>query len=397
MKIGGYETHPAADLFPMLDDAAIRRLADDIKANGQKVPVVLLDGKILDGRNRVAACKLLGHEPRTVEHNGANPWRAVWSLNAERRQIEDKLRLALIGKRMVAGSDAWEAKQAKAKEEASSGRARAAEERRGVGGKLTSRASREARQAPKPRGDETRKTAARLAAEVGVSRATVERALELERKRPEAAAAVARGEVVGARALRDAKREERVERLMEVAKGNTPLTGALGRFPVIYADPPWRYDNVPETESRFIEEQYPTMSIEDICALPVKDIATPDAVLFLWATSPLLPYAMRVIEAWGFSYKTSAVWVKDRIGMGYFFRQRHELLLVATRGSPPTPLPGDRPDSVIEAALGKHSSKPDAVAARIERMYPGLPRVELFARSLREGWSAWGNQAGKAG
>lgn len=194
--------------------------------------------------------------------------------------------------------------------------------------------------------------------------------------------------------LGDVKRQERMENLAEIAKGNAPLPiGQTGeRYPVIYADPPWRYEHV-ETESRAIENQYPTMELDAICDLEVYKLATPDAVLFLWATSPKLAEAMRVVEEWGFQYRTSIVWVKDKIGMGYYARQRHELLLIATRGSPPTPAPANRPDSVVEASRGKHSAKPDEFAAAIERMYPGLPKLEMFCRSPRDGWSAWGNQA----
>jgi len=100
-----------------------------------------------------------------------------------------------------------------------------------------------------------------------------------------------------------------------------------------------------------------------------------------------------VIEAWGFSYRTCAVWVKDKIGMGYYFRQRHELLLVATKGKPPTPAPSDRLDSVIEATRERHSAKPVEGYEAIERMYPTLPKMEMFCRSPRDGWHVWGNQS----
>ena len=187
--------------------------------------------------------------------------------------------------------------------------------------------------------------------------------------------------------LSKVRREARIEALAEPE----PLDD-IGRYSVLYADPPWRYEHV-ETENRAIENQYPTMSLEDICALPVSEICTDAAVLFLWATSPKLFEAMRVIEAWGFTYRTCAVWVKDKIGMGYYYRQRHELLLVATLGQIPVPLPANRPDSVIEAPRGQHSAKPVLAAEQIERMYPELRKVELFCRSPREGWRAWGNQA----
>jgi len=134
------------------------------------------------------------------------------------------------------------------------------------------------------------------------------------------------------------------------------------------------------------------MELEAICALPVAEIATDNAILFLWATSPKLAEALRVVEAWGFTYRSSAVWVKSQLGMGYYFRQQHELLLVATRGDMPAPAPDARPRSVYESPREAHSAKPVAFYEFIERMYPNLPRIELFARGTREGWVGWGNE-----
>ena len=164
---------------------------------------------------------------------------------------------------------------------------------------------------------------------------------------------------------------------------------------MIYCDPPWRYEHI-ETESRAIENQYPTMALDEICALPVSEIALDDCVLFMWTTSPKLAEAFDVLRAWGFDYRTCAVWDKEVIGMGYYFRQQHELLLVATKGSPITPLPSNRPASVIRSRREEHSKKPALFYELIEQMYGELPRVELFCRSPREGWAVWGNQSQEA-
>jgi N6-adenosine-specific RNA methylase IME4 len=139
------------------------------------------------------------------------------------------------------------------------------------------------------------------------------------------------------------------------------------------------------------------MDLESICALPVADIATPDAVLLLWVPACNLHEALRVVAAWGFEYLTCAVWVKTTgaPGLGHWFRTDHELLLVARRGDVPTPLPANRPSSAIQAPRREHSRKPDEVYAVIERMYPELPKVELFARARRPGWDAWGKETKK--
>lgn len=117
------------------------------------------------------------------------------------------------------------------------------------------------------------------------------------------------------------------------------------------ADPPWRYEH-PISDSRNIENKYPTMALADICALPVTERALPDCVLLPWAPSSKLAEAIEVLSAWGFSYRTCAVWDKEVIGPGYFFRQQHELLLLAARGSPSAPAPSDRVASVIRSRRG---------------------------------------------
>lgn len=191
---------------------------------------------------------------------------------------------------------------------------------------------------------------------------------------------------------REEIRHERVDRINEIAKGNAPLA-APQRYPVIYADPPWRYEHS-KTVSREIENQYPTMSLDEICDLPVCELAAPDAVLFLWTTSPKLAESVQVIEAWGFTYRTCMVWDKERMGMGYYARQQHELLLICTRGNLPVPEPTNRPRSVMRIPRDpEHSAKPTEFYGLIELMYPEYDRIELFARSQREGWAAWGNQA----
>lgn len=173
---------------------------------------------------------------------------------------------------------------------------------------------------------------------------------------------------------------------------NPPVLAELGRFSVILADPPWQYENQGEHRQGILEYQYPSMSIADLCALPVSDVAYDDAMLFLWTTSPKLEEAFEVVKAWGFNYRTSMVWVKDRIAMGYYARQQHELLLIAKRGEVPTPAPDARPPSVLYGAVTEHSRKPEQVYELIEGMYPKLPKVELFARAPRPGWKAWGNE-----
>jgi 16S rRNA G966 N2-methylase RsmD len=207
-----YPTHPAADLWPMMDAGTLASLAENIRSDGLKVPIVLHRGMVLDGRNRLAACRLAGVVPRFVHDDECNPWRASWSLNRERRHMEDKVRLALIGEEYLAGSDAWEQERTAAREAANRARSEATKQQPRQDGGLfgsTGVASREATPVRTyTKEQEQAKTAARVAAEVGVSRASVERARELKTKAPEVAAKVVAGEVQGSKAHRAVKHEE---------------------------------------------------------------------------------------------------------------------------------------------------------------------------------------------
>lgn len=186
-------------------------------------------------------------------------------------------------------------------------------------------------------------------------------------------------------------REVQTQRRQEMVEEKRTQPWPADSYQVVYADPPWRYDNSGFDEAA--EGQYPTMDVMDICLLPISSLATDSSVLFLWATNPLLPEAMQVLAAWGFSYKTNMAWVKDRgRGKGWFLRSKHELLLIGTRSQ--TTHPKERPDSCFEAARGPvHSRKPEIAYEIIERMYDG-PRLELFARVARPGWTVWGNELG---
>jgi|SRR6188472_503386 len=127
----------------------------------------------------------------------------------------------------------------------------------------------------------------------------------------------------------------------------------------------------------------------------IEDLQIPSAdnsILFLWATFPKLPEAIAVMKAWGYKYKTGAVWVKDKIGTGYYFRGQSEPLLVGEKGDMPVPQEKDRHSSVVQAPREEHSKKPDVVYEIIEKMYPNHSYLELFTRNKRVGWTSWGDE-----
>jgi len=171
---------------------------------------------------------------------------------------------------------------------------------------------------------------------------------------------------------------------------------ALGKppkenFDVVYADPPWRYD-FSKSKSRAIESHYGTLPLDDICNLKIS--AKKDSVLFLWATAPKIREALQVMESWGFEYKTNMVWVKEKIGMGYHARGRHELLFIGIKGKGKLNTAIEKYESVILQPRGVHSKKPEIVYTIIEASYPNCSYLELFARNTREGWASWGDEIG---
>ena len=168
------------------------------------------------------------------------------------------------------------------------------------------------------------------------------------------------------------------------------------RYGVIVADPEWRFEPWSRHTGldRAADNHYPTSCTEVIAARDVPSIAADDCVLFLWATGPMLPHALLVMAAWGFDYKSHYVWGKDKVGTGYWNREKHELLLIGTRGNVPCPAPGQQWDSLIMAPRGKHSAKPECFLDMIEQYFPTLPKIELNRRGApRPGWDAWGNEA----
>ena len=173
----------------------------------------------------------------------------------------------------------------------------------------------------------------------------------------------------------------------------------IKKYQIIYADPPWSF-RVWNTKGQgsSAENHYPTMAIEDICSLPVSSISDENCVLFLWATCPTLPEAFKVINDWGFKYKTVAfTWVKTNqntwgyfMGMGYWTRSNAELCLLATKGSPKRI--AKNIEQLVVSQRMEHSHKPACIRERIVSLMGDCPRIELFARQKVEGWDIWGNE-----
>ena len=159
------------------------------------------------------------------------------------------------------------------------------------------------------------------------------------------------------------------------------------QFSTIYADPPWKYSN--QATRSATDNHYDTMTVKDIANLPVPELTTDNAHLHLWTTNAFLPESFKIIEAWGFEYKSIFVWVKPQMGIGNYWRVSHEFMLFGLKGKQPFLNRGQMSWQKINRT--KHSKKPEEIAQTIEKTSPG-PYLELFGRQTRPGWTVWGNE-----
>jgi ParB-like chromosome segregation protein Spo0J len=302
--------HPLADIFPLVEGAEFDELAADIKAHGLHEPIVLFEDKVLDGRNRLRACTAAAVEPTFTAYTGDDPIAYVVSLNLRRRHLNESQR-AMVAAKLATLKDG---QRADLVEGLPIGRA---SELLNVGERSVARA-REVQEHGAPElvhAVERGKLSVSAAADIASEPIAEQREIVARGEREILQAAMQ----IRARKM-EIRRVERIAKLAKLSGGSTQLpTGR--RYPVILADPPWERPEGVSSDNRRIDNHYPMMPIEDICALPVAELATEAAVLFLWTTSPHLDQTFSVIEAWGFEYKTSICWVKDKIGIELFARK----------------------------------------------------------------------------
>ena len=344
----------------------LRSLADSISEVGLLHPAVVTpEGRLIAGQRRLEACRQLGwaEVPVTV----------VDLLQAARGEAhENFVRKDLLPSEIVALKRAIEPLER-----------REARQRQGSRADLCHPATVAECQGAYP-GD-ARDNIARY---LGVGRTTPERAeavVAAAEEEPEEYGYLVEqmdrsGKVAGAYRRLEVLRQAKG---LEVAALEFPT----GPFQVIVADPPWQYDsgNAPP---------YPTMALEDIKAMPVRDIADENAILWLWTTNAHLPVAFDVVTAWGFEYKALLTWVKDRMGTGEWLRGQTEHCILGARGKPVFPHGSD--GTVLEAARREHSRKPEEFYLLVQAICPGS-KLELFSRQARPGWQAFGNQVGLFG
>lgn len=383
--------HPAATLLPLLSEQDLKSLAEDIKANGLLDPIVMLDGQILDGRNRWLACQMVGVEPKTVEWAGddSNPFKWVWSKNVKRRHLTTSQR-AMFAVDFEEEGEKWEAEQQKIYDRANEARSKIAKKRsRSADGRLSSEASRDAPLDDAPRSHLEKKSASLTAGTAKTSTSSVERARRIKKTNSKLAQAVRDGTIELGAAVRQIKQQTAADAVKDLP----PPTSLAGPWGVIVADPPWHYDRRAEDNTHRAALPYPSMTLEEIRDLEIPK-STDDAILWLWTTNAHIEHAFGIARKWGFEPRTILTWVKDRMGTGDWLRGQTEHCLLCVKGHPAVTLTNQT--TVIHGPLRAHSQKPDEFFQLVEALCPDKRRIELFAREAREGWAAWG-EAGKNG
>lgn len=348
--------HPCSALFPMMTGEEYEDLKADIAANGLLEPIWLHpDGSIVDGRNRHRACIETGTNPefRTWGGDGSLVGFVV-SLNLKRRHLTSD-------QKAVAALDALPMYEAEARDRMLAG------------------------VAPDPTQLFAQGESRDKAADVFQTNHTyVQMAKNLQERAPDLLNKVRQGETT--------LRAARWELTARERKDTPPMPS--DKYRILYADPPWQYERSDMDNYGHTDRHYPTMSLDELLAMrsQIDELTEDCAVLFLWATSPLLPSALRVMQGWGFSYKASFVWDKVRHNYGHYNSVRHEFLLVGTKGSC-TPDEQKLFDSVqtIERS-DEHSEKPEEFRHIIDTLYTHGKRLELFSRRRVDGWEGWGNE-----
>ena len=377
------------NLIPPLKEEEYRNLEQSLLEEGCRDAIVTWNGVIVDGHNRYEICQKHGIDFDVIEKEFANEAEAkVWIIDNQnaRRNL----------------SDGWkfELKQTRKQILLLMGKQQKSDKLRILLSKNKTLNVKVNKQKP-----DSHNTQKELAKELGWSPGKVAKADVVWKKGPEEIKEkVKAGEMSIGEAYRKVKQKEKkeaVEKQIQEYKFKQPQTGNVDiyttdrKYNIIYADPPWSYWEGGQKNQSL---HYKTMSIKEICDLPIARIAADNSILFLWVTYPILKESFKVIEAWGFKYSTAGfVWVKrTKSGKGWFFgcgswtRANSELCLIATKGNPVRL--NATVSQVIDEPVEEHSKKPDIVRKKIVELVGDLPKIELFARQRVEGWDVWGNE-----
>ena len=373
--------HNFKNVIPKLTTEEREQLEASILKEGIRDKLILWNNFLIDGHNRyeIAEKHGLKYETKSLEFDNEQQVKEWIILNQfGRRNINNYVRSELALE--LKGLFAEKVKENKIRSGGEYGR-----------GKVFQKSE-------KP--IEPINTTKEIAKIANVSHGTIAKVEKIkEHAEPEIIEKLKTGEVSINQVYQQVKRDESKKRKSEdLFQTQQELKPTEKKYRVIYADPPWKYGeeqhvDMGNVQTKVLGTHYPSMSIKELCELPVRDITGNDAVLFLWVTSPLLEECFPLIKAWGFKYKTSMVWDKIKHNVGNYVSVRHELLLICTKGSC-TPDVRKLFDSVQSIERTTHSKKPEEFRKIIEHIYTDGNKVELFrCGNSPEGWDVWGNES----
>ncbi len=386
------EFHEYAGIFPLLEGREFTELCNDIKANGQREPIWVYEGKILDGRNRFRACNAVGVTPRTAPYTGDDPLAFVISLNLHRRHLSESQR------GMVAAAIANMAQGERTDVEPSANLQKVSQSQ---AAEMLNVSPRTVAAAVKVRDE----AAPELVHAVESGKVSVSAAADVATlPKEEQAVIVARGEkeiLEAAKQIRAEKAEvKKAERVAEVTRQIQEISAATPRAPsglfhVISIDPPWPYDDGNSADTydpngRRAANPYPEMTLEQIAGLDIP--AAQDCILWLWTTHKFMRHSFSLLDGWGFEDKAILTWAKDRMGLGRWLRSQSEFCIMAVRGSPVINLTNQT--TILRGPLREHSRKPDEFYDMVDSLCVGR-KLDFFSREPREGWEQFGNDKAK--
>jgi len=352
-------------------------LAASIELLGLLQPIVVSsEYRLIAGWRRLKAHKQLGRDAIEVRV-AKNLTDAATLLRAERDENTCRESLA-VSEAVAIGEAIEKIERPKAKAKQKEG------QKKGGGDRRSEKAKRSGKTLPKAKRDETARTTVQAAEAANMSRPTYEKAkVVIESGDTELVAEMDRtGKVNGV--FKKLKRQKAVE---DIEAEMPPLP--KGPFRVIVADPPWQYGARADDPTHRASNPYPSMTIDEIAALDVGAIAHKDCVLWLWVTNAHLPEVWRIVESWGFTYKTMLTWAKNKMGTGDWLRGKTEHCLMCVRGKPTIKLTNQT--TLLDGKVRKHSQKPEEFYQFVESLCPGA-KAELFSREKRKDWQGHGNE-----
>ncbi len=356
-----YEYHEYANIFPLIEGDEFEELKRDVKKNGCLEPIVLHQGKILDGRNRYRASTAVGITPETKQYQGTDPLGFVISLNLMRRHLNGSQRAA----------SGVEYKKHYATE---------AKQRRGQRTDIVETF-------PPSDFGKARDHAGKV---LHVSGRYIDEAEKILENHPEAFKEIQAGKKTINEVKTELRNQERSERIAEKRKQleENPPENPPEEYEILVVDPPWPYGNQDNYDAGGFRgtTTYPEISIEKLKQLQLP--SADNAILWLWTTNKFMRHAYELLDAWGFEEKTILTWGKNKMGTGRWLRSKTEHCILAIKGTPQVQLTNQT--TLLEAPVSEHSEKPQEFYDMIDELCVGN-KIDYFSRQKRDGWYSYGN------